>query len=70
MMKAFDDTLKCAFEDASNRDIACGKALKENSMTCPECGSALEIFPRATGNSVICQNMLDCNYSRFEPYDK
>ncbi len=67
---AYHKTMKCALEDASDRDIACGKALKNNSMVCPECGYDLEVFPRQTGNSLICQNMIHCHYSRFEAFEK
>ena len=59
-----------AYEDAHNRDIAAGKALKEKSMKCPECDSDLEVFPRNKGNSLICQNMVHCHYSRFETFNK
>jgi len=60
-----------AYEDAHERDIAAGKALKPDSdMICPECGTALGVIRRNTGHSIICQDMINCHYSRFEPFSK
>ena len=69
--KEHEEVVKAdAYEEAHKRDIEAGKALKDNSMICPECNSNLEIFPRNKGNSVICQDMIHCHYSRFEPFSK
>ena len=62
MAESFNDTLKCAFEEASERDIAVGKAVQ--SLKCPKCGWSLYAVPREKDYVWNCGNVMGCDYRR------
>ena len=64
MAEAFNDTLKCAFEEASERDIATGKAVQ--SLNCPECGSPLYATEKEKIYTWNCSAVMECDYRRTE----
>lgn len=64
---SFEQALKCAFEEASRRDIDCGKAVQSN--VCPKYGSQMSASRKNTGYTWTCLN-LDCLNHVFEADQK
>lgn len=65
MAEAFNDTLKCAYEEATERDIAIGKAVQ--SLNCPKCGNPLYAVEREKDYIWNCSSVMECDYRRSEP---